>query len=149
MGIAIAGIDAVAVGAEAGDDAGADAFTAVGSAKRKAGAPLRDAPFVTPAVGVETGTRLDFFEDRAGTVVDGATDDGSPASPIAALAVVTGRPRRPRADNAIARTGDVTLLLVWRFVGNVADGVVDDEILHHVDTPDVARLDGVTAQIAG
>jgi len=49
--------------------------------------------------------------------------------------VVTGRPRRPRADNAIARTGDVTLLLVWRFVGNVADGVVDDEILHHVDTP--------------
>ena len=49
--------------------------------------------------------------------------------------VVTGRPRRPRTDNAIARTGDVTLLLVWRFVGNVADGVVDDEILHHVDTP--------------
>jgi len=147
--VAVTGIDAVAVGAEAGDDASADAFTAVGSAQRKAGTPLRDAPLVVPAVGVLTGTRLDLLEDGAGAVVHGVADDGSPASTVtAALAVVTWRPRRPGADDAITRTGDVTLLLVGRFVGNVADGVVNDELLHHVDTPDVARLDGVAAVLA-
>ena len=81
----IPGVDAVSVAAEARDDAGADAFAAVGSAEREARTPVGDAPFVAPAVGIAAGTRLYLFQQRTRPVVDGVADDGSPASSITSL----------------------------------------------------------------
>ena len=74
-------VDGVSVITDAGQGACLSAFSALGSAERNAGTPVRDLPLISPAITELYGAGLDLLQRTARSVVNRIADDGTLSTP--------------------------------------------------------------------